>query len=249
MNKQHFFLFFFFSSEFDFQQFDIMDGGVSPMALAILTDDARVLTLCYEADTELKSSGWKEAVYGQQDVPVPNDDKKIRAQQVAIGNLAQSDGYLTPLIGMLNDNGMPVVLYPMKYSNVNGGEPTPYAKQLWGDTPSRKIACGDCLVMGIDADGSLWGHGCKSMPREEEMQYGGTWLENEFEKSGVEVVDVDVYQRAVVAVTADGTLHCWTRDYDMLNGIREAVWNHEKKCVEGTYGRMEASPRRPPPLT
>ena len=211
------------STEFDFQQFDIMDGAVSPMALAVVTDDARVLMLAYEADTQLRSSGWKEVMYGPQGVPI-TDDNRLRARMVSIGNLDQSEGYLTPLVGMLDDDGMPVVLCPRKFSDVKGGEPAPYAKRLWGDVPSRKLACGNSLVVGIDADGSVWGHGVESMPQGAcSMHHGGeTWFENTFEKSGVEVVDIDAYGRDVAAVTSDGMIHCWTRDYGMLHGIYDA---------------------------
>ena len=222
-----------FSTDFDFRQFDIVDGGVSPMALTVITDDARVLMLSYEADTRLKSSGWNEVVYGPQGVAA-TDDTQLRARQVAIGNVAQSEGYLTPLVGIVTREGMPVVLFPRKFSDVNGGESTPYAEQLWDDSACRKIACGNCLVMGIDMDGSVWGHGCETMPRESEMQHGETWFDNEPEKSGVQVVDIDVYERDIVAVTATGTIHCWTRDYDMLKGIRNAVWNRETGKREGT---------------
>jgi hypothetical protein len=55
-------------------------------------------------------------------------------------------------------------------------------------------------VMCIDVDGTLWSCRCKSLLGK--MQHGQTWLDNEFKKSGVEVVDVDVYERDIVAVTA-----------------------------------------------
>ena len=211
------------STEFDFRQFDIMDGGISPMVLAVITDDARVLMLEYEADTQLKSSGWKEVSHGPQGVPI-TDDSRLRARQVSIGNLDQSEGYLTPLIGLLDEDGMPVVLSPRKFSDVNCGEPTPYAMRLWNDTPSSKLVCGNSLVMGIDSDGSVWAHGVASMPQGASSMYHGgeTWLENTFEKSGVEVVDIDVYGRDIVAVTSSGAIHCWTRDYGMLHGIYDA---------------------------
>ena len=212
------------STEFDFRQFDIMDGGVSPMALVVITDDARVLMLAYEADTALRSSGWKELMCGEQGVPM-TDDNRLRARMVSIGNLDQPDnGYLTPLVGMLDDDGMPIVLCPRKFADVHGGEATPYAQRLWSDVPSRKLACGYSLVMGIDADGSVWGHGVRSMPQgPSSMHHGGeTWFENTYEKSGVEVVDIDVYGRDIVAVTTSGAIHCWTRDYGMLHGIYDA---------------------------
>ena len=199
------------SADFDFQQFDIMSGGVNPFELLVLGSDGRLLRLTMAADTKVSLSGWQEVSLGAQlrlegNVPAHYARRELRATYACLGDSSANGG---ALIGFITTNGEPGVCYSKTFSNVNGGEPFESAVVLWSNPPCVKVACGTGLLVGIDADGSLWR--CESS-QWHPFSCDGFISENESVESGVQVVDVDVHCRDIVAVTEDGTIHMWTRD-------------------------------------
>eukprot|EP00966_Prymnesium_polylepis_P097082 2248558-Prymnesium_polylepis.1 len=207
------------SSSIDFKRRGIEpDALVEPFDVVIVTSDGRLLYTAMATDTRLNLCPWQEMVLGDQSIPL-TEKNRLRVSCVSLGssNRSREDEHGDTVVGFITTDGYPGACCPCQVPNVHEGEPYYVARVFWKDVQAVKVVCGDGLIAGLTANGSVWRTVGSSLKNFAGMKI---LMENVSSESDLVVLDIDAFAHArdIAAVTQNGTVHVWTADDSATGG-------------------------------